>query len=146
VHNVTDATHTGETSAKDLPATVTRDTPPNYYCRAPKRQIDVKGQPCKNRAGYKTDHPGAGRCFLHGGRNQVKHGQYANRRHQVVLGARLIDRVRARASLSGEEVAGLLEAMSAAARAVVRTRAMQTNVGAAWDTIELATGDSDPSA
>jgi hypothetical protein len=52
--------------------------PPNYYCRAwnAKRQ-----KYCKQRAGHKTDHPGAGRCHVHGGNNRVTHGQ--KRRYEV---------------------------------------------------------------
>jgi hypothetical protein len=33
-----------------------------------------KQRPCRNRAGFRTDHVGSGRCYLHGGRNPVKHG------------------------------------------------------------------------
>jgi hypothetical protein len=51
---------------------------PNYYCRAwnAKRQ-----KYCKQRAGQKTDHVGAGRCNMHGGNNKVIHGQF--RRYEV---------------------------------------------------------------
>ena len=35
------------------------------------------GRPCKNKAGYKTDHVGQGRCHLHGGLNPIKHGRYS---------------------------------------------------------------------
>jgi hypothetical protein len=32
---------------------------------------------CTNKAGFKTDHVGQGRCYLHGGRSPVKHGRYS---------------------------------------------------------------------
>lgn len=35
------------------------------------------GRPCKNVAGYKTDHVGEGRCHLHGGAKPIKHGRYS---------------------------------------------------------------------
>lgn len=35
------------------------------------------GSPCRNKAGYKTDHVGQGRCHLHGGLNPIKHGRYS---------------------------------------------------------------------
>lgn len=35
------------------------------------------GEPCRNPAGFKTDHVGEGRCFLHGGRMPIKHGRYS---------------------------------------------------------------------
>jgi hypothetical protein len=47
------------------------------YCGAPKRAEDVRGEPCRNAAGFKTNHPGVGRCFLHGGRNRITHGRYS---------------------------------------------------------------------
>ena len=42
-------------------------------CGAPKRQ----GGTCRQTAGNRTDHPGVGRCWLHGGRSPVKHGRYS---------------------------------------------------------------------
>lgn len=35
------------------------------------------GSPCKQPAGWGTDHPGQGRCKLHGGKSLVKHGRYS---------------------------------------------------------------------
>jgi len=32
---------------------------------------------CKNPAGFKTNHPGEGRCHLHGGNSAIKHGRYS---------------------------------------------------------------------
>lgn len=42
---------------------------------APKRQGDRS--PCGNPAGFKTNHPGIGRCKLHGGNAPIKHGRYS---------------------------------------------------------------------
>ena len=36
------------------------------------------GGTCRQPAGSRTDHPGTGRCWLHGGRKPIKHGRYAN--------------------------------------------------------------------
>lgn len=44
-------------------------------CGAPKRQGDRS--PCGNPAGFKTNHPGIGRCKLHGGNAPIKHGRYS---------------------------------------------------------------------
>ena len=45
-----------------------------------------KGAPCGNRAGYKTDHPGAGNCHFHGGSspNGRKHAMEVQARRAVV--------------------------------------------------------------
>lgn len=32
---------------------------------------------CSRAAGYNTDHPGEGRCHLHGGATPIKHGRYS---------------------------------------------------------------------
>jgi hypothetical protein len=47
---------------------------PTRHCGAPGRR---GGGPCRNRKGFKTPTPGAGRCFLHGGAtpNGQKHAQ-----------------------------------------------------------------------
>lgn len=42
-------------------------------CGAKNRQ----GKPCQQAAGWGTDHPGKGRCKLHGGASRVKHGRYS---------------------------------------------------------------------
>jgi hypothetical protein len=36
------------------------------------------GGACRNPAGFKTDHPGAGKCWLHGGATPIKHGRYSS--------------------------------------------------------------------
>ena len=35
------------------------------------------GEACQNQRGFRTDHFGTGRCFLHGGRSPIKHGRYS---------------------------------------------------------------------
>lgn len=35
------------------------------------------GNPCKQPAGWGTDHPGQGKCKLHGGKSLIKHGRYS---------------------------------------------------------------------
>lgn len=35
------------------------------------------GKPCQRPAGWGTDHPGQGRCKLHGGKSPIKHGRYS---------------------------------------------------------------------
>lgn len=32
---------------------------------------------CSKKAGWRTDHPGEGKCYLHGGRSPIKHGRYS---------------------------------------------------------------------
>ena len=56
------------------------------YCRAKTRA----GTPCRRPAGWGTDHPGEGRCKLHGGKSprgllhpRYKHGKYA--KYEVVV-------------------------------------------------------------
>lgn len=61
------------TEATENPPQPTEPGPPDHFCNAETRD----GTPCRNRAGYKTDHPGEGRCHLHGGSTPVKHGLYS---------------------------------------------------------------------
>ncbi len=35
------------------------------------------GMPCSKAAGWRTEHPGQGKCYLHGGRTPIKHGRYS---------------------------------------------------------------------
>lgn len=35
------------------------------------------GTPCAHAAGERTDHPGQGRCWLHGGATPIRHGRYS---------------------------------------------------------------------
>lgn len=39
---------------------------------------DEGGGRCRMPAGHRTDHPGEGRCWLHGGRSQKIHGRYSS--------------------------------------------------------------------
>lgn len=45
----------------------------NHKCGAKNRQ----GKPCGHENGWGTDHPGEGRCRLHGGATPIKHGRYS---------------------------------------------------------------------
>jgi hypothetical protein len=47
---------------------------PTTTCNAKTRG----GSLCRLKAGQRTDHPGVGRCWLHGGRVPVKHGRYSS--------------------------------------------------------------------
>lgn len=49
-------------------------------CGAKKRSGEGAGEPCQNRAGFRTDHLGEGRCYIHGGdggRVRAAVGRYA---------------------------------------------------------------------
>lgn len=65
-----------ETNGKprSLPARLEPDETCNARTRA--------GTPCAQTAGSRTDHPGLGRCWLHGGRSVVKHGRYSTVKHE----------------------------------------------------------------
>jgi hypothetical protein len=55
-------------SLEELPTTYVGKLESNYYCRA----WNVKRQKyCGSRAGFGTNHPGSGRCKLHGGLQQL---------------------------------------------------------------------------
>lgn len=48
------------------------------YCGAKTRNPAAKGPYCKHHAGKRTDHPGTGRCWLHGGMaGNLSHGRYS---------------------------------------------------------------------
>jgi hypothetical protein len=64
----------------------------DYYCSAEVREPQIPDDwdqdtgYCANRAGFRTDHVGEGRCYLHGGRNRgsnhaEKHGMHADRQN-----------------------------------------------------------------
>lgn len=40
------------------------------------------GATCSKKAGWRTDHPGQGRCYLHGGNTPIKHGRYSSVQRQ----------------------------------------------------------------
>jgi hypothetical protein len=42
---------------------------PNKHCGAKVKQHNGESEYCRQRKGYKTDHLGTGRCYLHGGRS-----------------------------------------------------------------------------
>jgi hypothetical protein len=46
-------------------------------CGARNRNEDATGPTCKNPKGFRTDHPGQGPCFLHGGMARITHGRYS---------------------------------------------------------------------
>ena len=48
-------------------------TPPAEYCNTRPRT----GTLCRHQAGWRTWHPGVGRCGLHGGATPVRHGRYS---------------------------------------------------------------------
>ena len=50
------------------------DTP---LCGARKRQPRYPGETCARPSGWGTEHPGYGRCKLHGGATPYKHGRYS---------------------------------------------------------------------
>lgn len=77
-----------------VPATYRGKLEANYYCRAwnEKRQ-----KYCKSPAGTGTDHPGRGRCKIHGGLQEgdtrLKHGRYSDIRNTEL--AALVEQLRA---------------------------------------------------
>lgn len=50
-----------------------KSVPPSEYCNAQTRSHRL----CRKTAGWSTDHPGRGRCRLHGGATPIKHGRYS---------------------------------------------------------------------
>lgn len=66
------------------PATRARTGP---FCGAKRRSELGKGKTCRQPAGYKTDHPGQGRCWLHMGNARITHGRYSTVVHQSVRDA-----------------------------------------------------------
>jgi len=56
-------------------------------CGAPRNSPEHRGEPCRRAAGYRTGHPGQGRCSLHGGQATdrfVSHGIYSMVTHHRV--------------------------------------------------------------
>lgn len=61
-------------------------------CGAKTRALDKHC--CRYPAGFKTDHPGEGRCWLHGGKTPIKHGRYSKiKRREIrdLVGKFLLD-------------------------------------------------------
>jgi hypothetical protein len=52
------------------------------FCNAQLRSQGYKDKTCRNPSGKWTDHPGQGRCYLHGGRSVKKHGRYSMIQHE----------------------------------------------------------------
>lgn len=56
--------------------------------REPKEKCGAWGRqgqmPCRHPAGFRTDHSGFGKCYLHGGNAPVKHGRYARVQNQAI--------------------------------------------------------------
>jgi len=59
------------------------DTSVHGRCGAKRRRTDPP-EYCRNRAGFKTDHVGIGRCHLHGGATPVKHGMYSKVKRETL--------------------------------------------------------------
>jgi len=64
---------------------------PRKFCGAKAKST---GKPCRNPAGFKTKHVGAGRCHLHGGATPIKHGRFASPEVQAVLTLPHLDRAK----------------------------------------------------
>lgn len=61
-----------------VPAVIdAHDGPARQYCGAKTRGATAKYPTCRQAAGWGTDHPGSGRCKLHGGKSLVRHGRYS---------------------------------------------------------------------
>lgn len=65
-----------------------QDTGPFCDARRSFRQTGGVVKRCKQPAGWRTDHPGVGRCKFHGGitSKQTKHGRYSTIKHKHVSG------------------------------------------------------------
>lgn len=61
------------------PMLIARGDGPHATCGATTKR---KGTPCSKPAGWRTDHAGVGRCYLHGGATPVKHGRYSTIKHE----------------------------------------------------------------
>lgn len=67
-------------SAIQLPT----DPPPDTSGRWCDSLNRARTRRCRHAAGFRTDHPGQGRCYLHGGRNPTKHGRYSQLKHPTI--------------------------------------------------------------
>ena len=54
-------------------------------CGARKRQPRYPGETCARPSGWGTEHPGYGRCKLHGGATPFRHGRYSRTVREVHL-------------------------------------------------------------
>jgi len=92
-------------SKKSVPKSVITKRVDQYPMQVPSDQLPVAASPpadttsggtkcgakkkrgpghCTNKAGYKTDDVGQGRCYLHGGATPIKHGRYSSVQHADV--------------------------------------------------------------
>lgn len=65
----------GDPPAPAKPHAPSQAPEPHATCGA-----KLKSRPgaCSKSAGWRTDHPGQGRCYLHGGATPIKHGRYSS--------------------------------------------------------------------
>lgn len=61
-----------DAQCRHIPTSNVGKMQPNYYCRG---WNGKRGKYCGTRAGQGTQHPGFGRCSLHGGNHEMTHGK-----------------------------------------------------------------------
>lgn len=61
--------------AKAKPHTEKKPVEPHAKCGA---KLKTKDGTCTKRAGWRTEHSGQGKCYLHGGRTPIKSGRYSS--------------------------------------------------------------------
>jgi hypothetical protein len=71
---------------KTLPKVFEGKLEPNYYCRG---WNEKRAKYCGSRAGFRTDHPGLGRCRVHGGLKAGGDARVTNGSYSVVKGTSL---------------------------------------------------------
>lgn len=59
----------------------TPGAPHDRFCGANTKQATAKYRTCHRPAGWGTEHPGEGKCKLHGGATPIKHGRYSSIQH-----------------------------------------------------------------
>ncbi|UQN05473.1 hypothetical protein [Deinococcus sp. QL22] len=64
----------GEGKTQVKPTAAGDPTEGGHYCGA---KLQKTGKPCHQKAGARTDHPGEGRCWLHGGLTPIRSGRYS---------------------------------------------------------------------
>jgi hypothetical protein len=60
--------------ARKEPQAKPKSAEPHATCGA---RLKGKEGSCSKSAGWRTDHPGQGKCYLHGGATPIKHGRYS---------------------------------------------------------------------
>lgn len=99
------------------PARSAKPTDPAIHCGRQTNEKFNGGKPCRQRAGFRTEHPGVGACWLHGGNTPVgkKHAaREAAERAIAKLGR----------PVSGDPISALQEAVDAARGLYVGAEAM----------------------